>query len=37
MSTPVRGSAEYGAPGERGSLAEIGVPDSRGAAVGGKD
>jgi hypothetical protein len=36
MSPPVRGSVERGASEKRGSLAEIGAPDSRGAPVGGQ-
>jgi hypothetical protein len=37
ISNPACGSARYGAQGERGNLAEIGAPDSRGVPVGGKD
>jgi len=35
MSSPARNSGESGAPGERGSLAEIDAPHSQGAPVGG--
>jgi hypothetical protein len=36
MSSPARNSVERGASEERGSLAEIGAPDSQGALVGGQ-
>jgi hypothetical protein len=36
MSTLACSPGEFGAPGERGSLAEIDVPGLAGASVGGK-
>ncbi len=36
MSSPARSSAKYGASGERGSLAEVGMSYFRGVPTGGK-